>query len=335
MNIFVTGVAGFLGSHIAEHYRNEGHNVFGVDRLVGGDSANVPSGVDWYIGDILDTDSITGLLKKNKIDIVYHTAALAMEGLSVFSPSLISRNIFSGSVSVQSACIQAGVDHIIQCSSMARYGELKPPFTEDMECSPVDPYGLAKLSADKMLMMLGKIHGIKWSIAVPHNIVGPRQKYDDPFRNVASIMINRMLRGKQPIIYGDGSQTRCFSFIQDVLSCLTVMPFTPEANGQVINVGPDQGTITIKDLAFEIASLLDFPIDPIFMPGRPCEVKHAQCSSDKARKLLGYETQFTLREGLSQMIEHISSRGPKEFNYHVPIEIQNDQTPKTWLHRMM
>ena len=100
---------------------------------------------------------------------------------------------------------------------MARYGAIQTPFTEDMLPQPQDPYGIAKYAAEQTLRCLSDVHGIKYLNLVPHNIIGPRQKYDDPFRNVASIMINRALQGKAPIIYGDGSQTRCFSFIQDVI----------------------------------------------------------------------------------------------------------------------
>jgi len=169
---------------------------------------------------------------------------------------------------------------------------------------------------------------------VPHNIVGARQKFDDPFRNVASIMANRMLQGKQPIIYGDGSQQRCFSFIQDVIAPILTACESPEAVEQVINIGPDESPITILELAERLAEIIEFELKPIFMPGRPQEVPVALCSSDKARQLLGYETTVSLDQGLRDLVEWIRPR-VKSFEYHLPIEIDSDLTPKTWTQRLI
>jgi UDP-glucose 4-epimerase len=174
-----------------------------------------------------------------------------------------------------------------------------------------------------------------YSILVPHNIIGPRQKYDDPFRNVASIMINRMLQKKQPIIYGDGEQQRCFSFYQDVADPIMVASESNIANGRVINIGPDEEFITINRLAEIISNILDFDLDPIYMPGRPQEVRHANCSADLAREILGYETKTTLHEGLTQLASWIEQRGVLPFDYHLPLEFTTDKTPKTWTERLM
>lgn len=171
-------------------------------------------------------------------------------------------------------------------------------------------------------------------VAVPHNIIGPRQKYDDPYRNVASIMINLMLQGRQPIIYGDGTQKRCFSFVQDDIDCLKKLAFQDNVVGETINIGPDEEFVTINELAETIADLLDFDLKPIYMPGRPQEVKLATCSADKARRLLGYNTQYTLRQGLSEMIDYIKQKGTKKFRYHLDVEIVNDKTPETWKNKL-
>jgi UDP-glucose 4-epimerase len=172
-------------------------------------------------------------------------------------------------------------------------------------------------------------------IAVPHNIIGPRQKYDDPYRNVASIFINRMLQGKQPILYGDGNQMRCFSFVQDTLHCLERMGFNQNVNGHTINVGPDEEFVTINQLAQETARLLDFKLDPIYVPARPQEVHLATCCANKAREMLDYKTTYTLTQGLQEMIDWIKMRGPKPFRYHFDLEIINHKTPLTWKNRMM
>ena len=212
MKVFITGVAGFFGSHLADAMLARGHTVVGIDNMIGGDRDNVPKGVEFWELDCQFLRFETRLL--NGVDLVYHCAALAYEGLSVFSPFTVVESIVGASTAVFSAAIQAGVKRIVHCSSMARYGKGVPPFTEYDIPKPQDPYGIAKVAAENILRNLCEVHGTEFVIAVPHNIIGPRQKYDDPFRNVASIMMNRMLQGKQPIIYGDGTQQRCFSFVR-------------------------------------------------------------------------------------------------------------------------
>ena len=208
MHIFITGVAGFLGSHLADYYLEKNFKVSGNDNLIGGYRDNVDSRVNFYNFDCEDFLRMDKLLKG--VDVVIHTAAFAHEGLSVFSPHLICKNIISGSTSVFSAAANNKVKRIVFCSSMARYGSIQPPFKETDAPKPIDPYGIAKLAAEKILINICEVHNIEYNIAVPHNIIGNKQRYDDPFRNVASIMINLMLQNKQPIIYGDGEQKDLF-----------------------------------------------------------------------------------------------------------------------------
>ncbi len=333
MRIFITGIAGFLGSHLADAMLAEGHEVLGCDNLIGGYGDNVPDGADFYETDCNDLGKMKELL--DGVDIVYHTACTAYEGLSVFSPKLVAENTYLNSVSVASAAIANQVKRFVTCSSMARYGTQEiVPFTEDMVCKPQDPYGISKFSAENVLRNLCEVHGMELVIAVPHNIIGPRQKYDDPFRNVASIMINLMLQGRQPIIYGDGNQKRCFSFVQDDIDCLKKLAFQDNVVGEVVNIGPDEEFVTINHLAETIAGLIGFRLEPMYMPGRPQEVRLATCSADKARRLLGYETKYTLEQGLMEMIDYIRLRGTKPFVYHLPLEIISEKTPKTWSQRL-
>lgn len=333
MKVFITGVAGFLGSHLADAMIKAGHKVIGCDNLIGGYLDNVPDEVDFYQVDCRYLNTMNKLLKG--CDVVYHTACTAYEGLSVFSPNIVAQNTYQNTAAVASAAISQGVKRFIYCSSMARYGEQSiVPFTEDMVCKPQDPYGISKYAAEMMLRCLCEVHDMELVIAVPHNIIGPRQKYDDPYRNVASIMINLMLQGRQPIIYGDGEQKRCFSFVQDDIDCLYKLAIESNVVGEVINIGPDEEFVTINHLAETIAELINFDLSPIYVEGRPQEVKLATCSADKARLLLGYKTKYTLREGLSEMIEYIRSKGTKKFRYHLDVEIISDKTPVTWKERM-
>lgn len=333
MKIFITGIAGFLGSHLADRFIELGHDVVGNDNLIGGYEDNVNRKATLYKVDCCDHERMRDILEG--VDIVVHAAATAHEGLSVFSPDFITKNIFQATVSTVSAAIANDVKRFVFCTSMARYGDQQVPFHEDMSPMPVDPYGIAKVASEQVLKCLAETHGMEWNIAVPHNIVGPRQRYDDPFRNVMSIMINRNLQGKPSIIYGDGMQTRCFSYVDDCTACLEKMALDPDITSQIINIGPDEGTITIKELAELVAAETGCNQQPQHMPDRPREVKHAMCSSDKARDLLDYQTTVDVRTSVSRTTEYIRSRGWRKFDYTFPIEIVNEKTPKTWKDRLM
>ncbi len=335
MKVLVTGAAGFLGSWLSEYLLKEGHEVIGIDNMLGGDKEIVPEGVKFVEGDSRDIDLMTKLSKD--ADVIYHLAAAPHEGLSVFSPKLVTNHTYLSSVGVYVAAIRNKVKRVIFTSSMARYGENKTPFTEDMDPNPVDPYGVAKVASEQLFKIMNMSHGIEYIIAVPHNIIGPRQKYDDPFRNVVAIFINRMLQGKQPIIYGDGNQKRTFSDVKDCVEPLIRMMDEDIPSGEIINIGPgpDNNFVTINKLAELIADELSFDLNPIYVDPRPQEVKEATCSDEKAKKLLGFKPKTKLRETIRDMIEYIKRRGPKPFVYHLDLEIINEKTPKTWKNKLM
>jgi UDP-glucose 4-epimerase len=330
MHVFITGIAGFLGSRIAHELIRQGHHVSGCDTLMGGYLDNVPEDAEFHQVDCQYLNAMKKLIAG--ADVVIHTACTAYEGLSVFSPHFVTQNTSQISATVFTACAAARVKRVINCSSMARYGEQPTvPFVESMTPNPVDPYGVAKVAAEGLLRILSEVHGFAYVNLVPHNIIGAHQKYDDPFRNVAAIMINLMLRGKQPIIYGDGKQTRCFTDVRDILPCFVGALTNPDAVDQTINVGPDEESVTILELAETIADLLDFTgLDPVFVDPRPREVRYASCSADKSRHIFGYKTMYTLRTTLADMARWIETRGPKRFRYHLDLEIMNERTPKTW-----
>jgi len=331
----VTGVAGFLGSHLADALLARGDIVVGCDNLIGGDLENVPDGVDFYVGDCNDFERLKKAMRA--VDVVVHAAATAHEGLSVFSPHENARHGYSASASVFSAACATGVRRVVSMSSMARYGngDGPPPFHEGMRPRPEDPYGIGKWAAEMLLANLAETHGIEHVIAVPHNIHGPAQCFTDPFRNVVSIFANRMLQGRQPIIYGDGSQERCFSYIDDVLSPLLKMVTQNNIVGETINIGPDAEVVPVKRVAEIVADVLNFPLDPIFKPGRPREVKYAHCSADKARRLLGYEPKVSLEDGIARTVAWVKKKGPKPFSYHrLDLEIESNKTPETWARRL-
>ena len=333
MHIFITGIAGFLGSNLAEYYLKKNFKVSGCDNLIGGSLDNIDQKkINFFKANCEDFEMMKKITKN--VDILCHAAAFAHEGLSSFSPVLITNNNVTGSVSVFTAAIVNKVKRIVYCSSMARYGNIKIPFREEDELKPADPYGVSKVAAENILKILSKTHGVEYNIAVPHNIIGPNQKYDDPFRNVVSIMINLMLQNKKPIIYGDGSQKRTFSDIDDCIYCLDKLLTDPQIISQVVNIGPDEEFISINELYHLLSNKLKFNLEPKYLEDRPNEVKEATCSADKARKILGYKTSVNLDESLDKIINYIRKKGPRHFQYNYPLEINNEKTPIAWKEKL-
>ena len=330
MKVFITGVAGFLGSNLAEYCINKGYKVAGNDTLVGGDLENIQNlDLEFHKVDCSNLEQMTKIMKD--VDVVCHAAAYAHEGLSSISPKLICENNVVGSTSVFTAGIKNKVKRIVYCSSMARYGAAKVPYKENYTAEPVDPYGVSKIAAEQILKILSKTYKFEYNIAIPHNIIGPKQKYDDAFRNVASIMINLMMQNRSPIIYGDGNQERCFSDIDDCISCLDKLMFDPNVISEIVNIGPDEEFVSINELFKILSNKLQFNKSAIYENERPNEVKKAVCSSDKARKLLNYKTTIQLSESLDKIIEFIKINGTKKFKYNYEIEINSEIAPQTWI----
>lgn len=327
MRIWITGIAGFLGSHLKDALLADGHIVSGNDSAICSDLV-----ADHF--NLIDCRNFKGMLRllnEFKPEVLVHCAATAHEGLSNFSPSFITKNIYEASVSTFSAAIEAGVKRIVFMSSMARYGRQMPPFTEDLPCKPVDPYGIAKFAAEETLKVLCNTHNVKYAISVPHNIIGIRQRSVDPYRNVAAIMINRSKQRKPVIVYGDGMQRRCFSPVKDCIPSLMKM-IKGAADSEVVNIGPDKGEISVKELAERINSLTG-NLSPIqHYPDRPNEVKLAYTSSDKARRLLDYQEKQSLDACLMEMVDYIEAA---PFIYDFPLEINSEIMPRTWAERLM
>ena len=333
MRVFITGIGGLLGSNLAKFLIGQGHEIGGVDNMIGGGDDNIPDGVDFHEGDITDTKLMKKLIEG--YEVVFHAAALPYEGLSVFSPAVTVNSIVSGTVSVASAVIHNKVRLLINCSSMARYGDQTPPFTEDLPTKPVDPYGLAKVQAEEHLHMLNEIHGLNYVTVVPHNVIGVGQRYYDPFRNVVGIMISRCLQAKPIVIYGDGEQQRSFSNVFDCIKAIYQIMLTDrKVCGQVYNIGPDDNEISIKQLAYKVGHhCAKYPSLQHF-PDRPQEVKNAFCSSDKIRKEFNYNASVQLDTTINEMVSWIKPR-LREFEYHLDLEFVTERTPKTWTEKLI
>jgi UDP-glucose 4-epimerase len=338
MKIALTGPAGLIGSWISEKLLEQGHKVVSFENFIGGypDSVIQHPNHSLLTLDITDIDEVETMAQEMMgCDVVYHTAALAHEGYSVFAPASISNSVFTGTVNVATAAIKAGVKRFINCSSMSRYGDQESPFTEDMRTCPVDPYALAKVAAEDQLNLLAKLHGLEVIHTVPHNVIGPRQRYTDPFRNVISIWVNLILQGRSPVVYG-GGQTRCFSMIQDDVNLfIKLLDYDLRENGEIFNIGPDDREISLLDLAYLVINIMGSNVEPEIVPYRPFEVKRPICSSNKIREKFGFKPTITLEEGIKSIVNYIRNRGAMSFDYHVQLEIDNkDNIPKTWKEKL-
>lgn len=339
ITIAITGCAGLIGSHLSHKFLKLGYRVIGIDSLIGGYSDNLPINSNFYFFniDIIQNAKLIEIFELYEPETVIHCAALAHEGLSVFSPKTITESIYTGTISVASAAIAAKSKYFINTSSMARYGAIQTPFEESMIAKPIDPYGMAKLHAEQQLNLLREIHGIKVFHMVPHNVSGPHQCYSDPFRNVLSIFANRVLHEKPVYVYGDGQQKRSFSHIDDCVDAYMTLYSLKDNidSGEVFNIGPDDGTeITVLELAKRVHRHFNTPENIIHLPPRPREVKDAWVSTEKAKRLLNYTTGNTVDDVIKDTVSWIRHSPSRQFNYHLNLEIINEQTPKTWTDRL-
>lgn len=341
MKILITGAAGFLGSHLVKRFLKDGHYVVGIDNMNGGFDTNLPittaQNFKFHVVDCTDEYKVNLTFERHGgFDIVYHAACYPHEGLSNFSPIQIQNSVLMGTTVTLTNAIKYSAKRFIYMSSMARYGNIQSPYTEDMSAKPVDPYGIAKLAAEETIKNLCETHGMQYVITVPHNIYGEHQNYSDPYRNVVGIFMNKALKKEPLIIYGDGNQKRCFSYIQDNVDPLARVIEGQESKNEIFNIGPDDEFITVNELAEKVIRISGSKAGIEYVNARPREVKEANCSNQKARKLLNYNPQVSLDDGLKNMWEWIKMCGPKPFNYNnYRLEIISDLTPRTWLNKLI
>src|SRR5271166_4427745 len=261
----VTGGAGFIGSHVAEHLLGIGHRVVVLDDLSGGYRENVPAGAAFVEGSVLDHAMVDSLFREYKFDYVYHLAAYAAEGLSHFIKRFNYANNVIGSVNL----INAAVNHRAKCfvftSSIAVYGAGQTPMTEEMIPIPEDSYGIAKLCIEQELRVSHEMFGLDYVIFRPHNVYGERQNIGDRYRNVVGIFMNQILNGEPMTIFGDGEQERAFTHINDVAPVIAESINFPAARNEVFNVGADL-PFTVNYLAKVVAAAM----------GAECNVKHLE-----------------------------------------------------------
>jgi UDP-glucose 4-epimerase len=321
----VTGGAGFMGSHVAEHLLRMGHNVVVLDDLSGGFEDNVPAGAEFVLGSVLDHELIERLFERHSFDYIYHLAAYAAEGLSHFIKRFNYNNNLIGSVNL----INAAVNHNVKCfvftSSIAVYGAGQSPMTEAMIPVPEDSYGIAKLAVEQELRVSHEMFGLDYVIFRPHNVYGERQNIGDRYRNVVGIFMNQLLGGEPMTIFGDGLQQRAFSHIDDVAPIIAASVNYAAAMNQVFNVGADVPH-TVNDLAAIVAEAM----------GRPCEVRHldprnevkiAFSDHSKSERIFGARVKTTLSDGVHAMAEWVRAHGARESSIFEEIEVAKNMPP--------
>jgi UDP-glucose 4-epimerase len=302
MKILITGVAGLLGSRLADWIIENQPNVevIGIDDLSGGYKDNINSQIQFYQLNLAsDINLLSNVFDKHKPDYVYHFAAYAAEGLSPFIRHYNYTNNLLSTANIVNNCINYNVKRLIFTSTMAVYGHGEGGiFHEDMRRNPIDPYGVAKAACERDIEIANEQHGLDYCIIRPHNVFGANQNIWDKYRNVLGIWMYYHMEGKPITIFGDGTQKRAFSYIDDSLEPLWNAAIRPEASKQIINLGGIH-EYSINEASDILAEVLG-GAEKIYLEGRH-EVHTAVPTFQKSVDILGFEHKTNLKEGLEKM----------------------------------
>jgi UDP-glucose 4-epimerase len=326
--VLVTGGAGFIGSHVAGALLDRGHDVTVLDDLSGGFLDNIPEGAHFVQGSVTDHALVDRVFAEGRFEHVYHLAAYAAEGLSHFIKRFNYTNNVIGSVNLINASINTGVTCFVFTSSIAVYGSTPQlPMTEDTPPEPEDSYGIAKYAVERELRCSRDMFGLHYVIFRPHNVFGPRQNIGDRYRNVVGIFMNQIMQGLPMTIFGDGTQTRAFSYIDDVAPVIASAIDTPSAWDDVYNVGADESW-TLNELANRVAAAMGAEPRIARLAARH-EVRHAHSTHDKAARAFGGRRTTPIDEGLRAMADWVKARGARSSRPFDGIEVLKN-LPAAW-----
>jgi UDP-glucose 4-epimerase len=299
MTILITGNAGLLGSRLADWLtENSDYKIIGIDDLSGGYIENVNKDVRFYKRNL--NEDLSDIFEEHKPDVVYHYAAYAAEGLSPFIRRYNYTNNLLASANLINNSIEHNVSRFIFASSMSVYGEKhSPPFDENMEQAPIDPYGVAKFSVEQDLAIAFAQHGLQYTIIRPHNFYGRNQNIWDKYRNVLGIWMYQIINDMQPTIFGDGKQTRAFSYVDDSIKPFWNASQNDNCVDQIINLGGIE-SCSILDACELLIEISGTTLTPKFLEQRH-EVKHAFSTWEKSVDLLDFKHETNLKTGLEKM----------------------------------
>lgn len=323
----VTGGAGFIGSHVAGELSKLGYQVVVLDDLSGGFVENIPDGVEFVHGSILDQDLISRLFDEHRFQYVFHLAAYAAEGLSHFIKHFNYQNNLIGSVNLINASVNYDVKCFVFTSSIAVYGKGQLPLTENMTPMPEDSYGISKYAVELELQVSHEMFGLNYIIFRPHNVYGEHQNIGDRYRNVIGIFMNQIMQGQMMTIFGDGTQTRAFSYISEVAPIIARSIQVPQAYNQVFNVGADT-PYSVNDLAKVVAKAMGSEAKVNHLQARN-EVQHAFSDHSKTHKVFGDIPAVSLEEGIQRMAEWARRVGARQSKQFENIEILRN-LPPSW-----
>jgi UDP-glucose 4-epimerase len=301
-----------------------------LDDLSGGFVDNVPPHARFIQGSVTDYDLVQRLFRDNRFDYVFHLAAYAAEGLSHFIKRFNYDNNLIGSVNLINASVNYGVKCFVFTSSIAVYGAAQLPMTEDMIPLPEDSYGIAKYAVELDLKASHELFGLDYIIFRPHNVYGERQNIGDKYRNVIGIFINQLMHAKPMTIFGDGTQTRAFSYIGDIAPVIAQSVQNAEACNQTFNVGADK-PYSVNYLAQVVADAMGMECRMEHLDARK-EVLHAFSDHTKAQKVFGVRSQTPLEEGVRRMVEWAKTVGARQSKDFENIEIERN-LPPSWAKR--
>ncbi len=302
----VTGGAGFIGSHVVNHLIEMGHRVIVLDDLSGGVIENIHSDAEFCKGSITDVFLVNGLFEAYQFDYVYHLAAYAAEGLSHFIRGFNYQNNLIGSINLINAAVNFNVKRFVFTSSIAVYGTNELPLIETQIPNPEDPYGIAKYAVEMDLRNAHEMFGLNYTIFRPHNVYGPNQNINDKYRNVVGIFMNQISKNVPLTVFGDGEQSRAFSYIDDVAPYIAESVHLKVAENEVFNIG---GGIpfTVNTLASEVMKAMEAEVKLTYLEERN-EVVHAYASHEKFKSIFKPVSETSLENGLAKMAFWVKSK---------------------------
>ncbi len=318
-----------MGAHLVRELLGAGREVVALDDLSGGFVDNIDPRARFVEGSVTDSSLVDELFAAEGFDHVYHLAAYAAEGLSHFIKRFNYTNNVIGSVNLVNASVNNDVDCFVFTSSIAVYGAGQLPMSESLRPEPEDSYGIAKFAVEQELAVSQSMFGLDYVIFRPHNVYGELQNIGDRYRNVLGIFINQIMRGEPLSIFGDGSQTRAFSYVGDIVPAIAAAPDTDGARGQVFNVGADV-PYSINALADTVRRAMRVPDHPVIHHEARSEVKHAFSDHTKVQRVFGEPPATALDEGIRRMVQWAREQGPREASRFSDIEVLKN-LPPSWL----